>query len=329
MISGPNDETVVMPAARGAAAKRAARNAASASNAADETVELPVVTDEPPRARHRRKVTPADRARTVLRGTGELLITLGVVVLLFVAYEVYVTDWLSAGKQADATSALDDRWAEQPTVQTPSNERTERFRPTDGEGFAKLYIPAFGSDFVFTVLEGTTDPILEIGPGHYKDTAFPGEPGNFSVAGHRVGKGAPFNDLHLLRSCDALVVETQQSWVVYRVLPMADERTGWAQGRGASELCAGVSPLGGPYAGVVGRHIVRPSQSEVIAPVPGQSERSYQTLPPEQRAALITLTTCHPQFSARERLIVHGVFATQYPKDPANPGARPPELTEG
>lgn len=266
-----------------------------------------------------------DRTRTAIFTLGEVLITLGLVVLLFVVYEVYVTDWLSAGKQADATADLDERWQEVPPAD-PGNERTEKLRPVDGEGFAKLYIPAFGSDFVFTVLEGTTDPILEVGPGHYSDTVLPGEPGNFSVAGHRVGKGAPFNDLDLLRSCDAIVIETQTDWYVYRVLPMKGEATGWDQGRGALPQCTDVQPLGEPYQNVVGQQIVLPSQSEVIAPIPGEPGVEA---PADRRAALITLTTCHPRFSAKQRLIVHGVFTDQYPKDPANPGARPVELTEG
>ncbi|HEY0638018.1 MAG TPA: class E sortase [Pseudonocardiaceae bacterium] len=252
------------------------------------------------------------------------------VVLLFVAYEVYVTDWISAGKQREATAALDDTWSQLPADQgDEGNARTERFRPGVGEGFAKIYIPAFGSDFVFTILEGTTDPILEIGPGHYTETAYPGDPGNFSVAGHRVGKGAPFNDLGLLNSCDAMVIETRESWIVYRVLPMEDEVATWDQTHAGDERCTDVKPLGGPYQGVIGREIVRPSQSEVILPVPNRPDLSFDAVPPEQRAALITLTTCHPQFSARERMIVHGVFVKQYPKDPANPDARPPELTEG
>lgn len=305
---------------------------ARGSGADDDTVVLmkwtfpkptPPVSDPP-------QDSPADRAerlRTVLHGVGEALITLGVVVLLFVVYEVYVTDLVSAGKQRDATATLDDRWGLPGELGTGGG-RTEKIRPALGEGFAKLYIPAFGSDFVFTILEGTTDSILEIGPGHYADTAYPGEPGNFSVAGHRVGKGAPFNDLGLLRSCDALVVETRQSWAVYRVLPMASEVADWKQGRGASDRCAGVGPLGGPYQQVIGRHIVRPSQSEVIRPVPGRASLSLDDVPAQQRVALITLTTCHPQFSNKERMILHGVLVKQYPKDPAKADSRPPELTE-
>lgn len=300
------------------------------SPADDDTMVISPVRDDDQASRRRaRPAAGGDRARSAVRGAGEVLITAGVVVLLFVFYSVYVTNWESAGKQRDATTALDDRWATAPlSAAEPSNERTEQFRPGLGEGFAKIYIPAFGSDFVFTVLEGTSDQILEIGPGHYPETAYPGQPGNFSVAGHRVGKGAPFNDLGLLRSCDSIVVETQQSWTVYRVLPMGDEVASWAQGRGADPLCAGVQPLGGEYADVVGRHIVLPSQSDVIAPVPGRADLALESVPADRRAALITLTTCHPQFSARERMIVHGVFVKQYLKDAADPGARPPELTE-
>jgi sortase (surface protein transpeptidase) len=308
-----------MLASHAASTGRASRRAAGTrDHDPDATEVIPVV----PRA-------PADRVRTALGVTGEVLITLGLVVLLFVVYEVYVTDWLSAAKQHDATSALDRSWSGEVAPADPGNQRTEKFRPGDGEGFAKLYVPAFGSDFVFTVLEGTSDRVLEVGPGHYKGTAFPGEPGNFAVAGHRVGKGAPFNDLDLLRSCDAIVIETRQSWVVYRVLPMRDELAGWATGRGADPRCAGVHPLGGRYAGVPGRAIVLPSQGGVIAPVPGHPELAFDAVPAEDQAALITLTTCHPRFSAAKRMVLHGVFAKEYPKDPADPGARPPELTEG
>jgi sortase (surface protein transpeptidase) len=288
---------------------------------------------KPGQGRHRRvavRANQGDRAQTVLGVAGELLITMGVVVLLFVVYEVYVTDWLSAGKQHDATAALDKQWSGTDAAPVdPGNERTEKFRPSPGEGFAKLYVPAFGSDFVFTVLEGTSDRVLETGPGHYEDSAFPGEPGNFAIAGHRVGKGAPFNDLDLLRSCDALVVETQRNWFVYRLLPMRGEAAGWANGRGADPHCAGVQPLGGPYTGVPGQEIVLPSHNGVIAPVPDHPEVSLDAVPPERRTALITLTTCHPRFSAAKRLVLHGVFVMQYPKDPANPAMRPPELTEG
>jgi sortase A len=248
--------------------------------------------------------------RTTIRGVGELLVTAGLVVLLFVGYEAYVTDWSSAVKQREATAQLDDSWR---------NPRGLVDRPIEGAGIAKMYIPSFGPDFVFTVLEGTGKDTLAVGPGHYAGTALPGQPGNFAVAGHRVGKGSPFNSLNLLSSCDAIVVETIDHWFVYRVLPLRGESTGWGGGKAMQPQCRDVSPLTGRYADVVGKTIVLPSQTEVIAAVPGQPGK-----PGKQDIELITLTTCHPPFSARQRLIVHGILVAQYEK---TTGQRPAELT--
>ncbi|WP_367133828.1 class E sortase [Saccharothrix sp. HUAS TT1] len=261
---------------------------------------------------------PDSTARKAVRTVGELLITMGLVILLFVVYEVYVTDLISAGKQDDATQALDDQWSSN-TVEV-DQERQAQYDLLDGQAFAKMYIPVFGPDYKFSVVEGTTDKDLEIGPGHYKGTALPGDPGNFSVAGHRVGKGAPFNDLDLLNSCDAIVVETQTQWFVYRVLPKAGEVAGWAQ-KQATPQCEKVSPLGAPYDRTVGQEIVLPTQGEVIDPVPHFAGE----VPVAQQAALMTLTTCHPRFSDKQRLIVHSVLTMSYPKAP---GFVPEEMKE-
>jgi len=264
-----------------------------------------------------------DRVRTIVRGAGEALITLGLVLLLLVIYEVYWTDLVSAGKQEDATSALDTRWHDK-AADDPG--RQDHFTGLgEGDGFAKMYIPSFGADFQFTIVEGTTEQSLEIGPGHYTKTAYPGQPGNFAVAGHRVGKGAPFNDINLIQSCDAIVVETQYSWYVYRMLPLVEEKQGWAQAKGTDPKCKGVAPLGGPYAELDGQHIVPPTDGGVIAPIPPVGG----TPPSEgEMASLMTLTTCHPRFSDKERLIVHAVLTKQWAKDPAKPDERPPELEE-
>jgi sortase A len=263
-----------------------------------------------------------DRARTIVRNVGELLITAGLVVLLFVVYEVYVTDLLSAGKQRQATAALDDQWHQPNQDTVDGGERTNKYDLEDGKGFAKLYLPSLGPDVHFTVLEGTTDKILESGPGHYKGTALPGQPGNFAIAGHRVGMGAPFNDLDLLQSCDAIVVETASDWFVYRMLPKKDEVAGW-DGHGANPRCADVKPLGGAYSKVVGQEIVLPTNGGVISPVPNQPGAT----PPADQTGLLTLTTCHPKFSDKQRLIVHAVLTKQWKKDPTKTDV-PPELKE-
>ncbi|MGQ0840562.1 class E sortase [Actinokineospora sp.] len=275
--------------------------------------------DDPPRR--------ASLGSVIVRTVGELMVTAGMVVLLFVGYEVWITDLVSAGKQRDVTSALDEQWQ---VPAAPDPERTQRFEFADGEGIAKLYIPALGEDYKFTVVEGTSEQNLEIGPGHYKNSAPPGEPGNFAVAGHRVGKGAPFNDLDLLESCDAIVVETRESWFVYRMLPTTADAKGWAN-RAADPRCAGaagsapVEPLTGDYAAAVGRQIVTPKQSDVVAPVPGNAAAA---VPDAERRKLITLTTCHPKFSNRQRMILHGVLVREQPKSPADPAAVPAELSE-
>lgn len=271
---------------------------------------------EPDTRRERATPTepPAPR-REPVRGTvqvlGELLITMGLVVLLFVVYEVYITDVLSAGEQRAATATLDDEWKKP--------ERGTNIAVTDGKGFAKLYIPSFGPDFVFTVLEGTDDKTLEAGPGHYKGTALPGQAGNFAVAGHRVGKGSPFNDLDLLKSCDKIIAETANGWYVYRVLPINGTPDK------DSEKCAGSLPARtGDYAKLKGREIVLPTNTGVIAAVPNKPNSQ---LAKSEQLPLITLTTCHPPFSAKQRLIIHGVFEKEIPKDPAKPNERPAELT--
>jgi sortase A len=280
-----------------------------------------------------RKRSGGDIARTVLRGVGQTLITLGVVVLLFVVYEVYITDLFGQQKQAAATAAVDEVWASAESevtstvvVQNPDElvtdprQRTPTYEPLLGEGFAKLYVPAFGADYVFTVVEGTDPDDLYIGPGHYADTQLPGQPGNFAVAGHRVSKGSPFNDLGLLASCDAIVVETQDDWYVYRVLPMAEETATWADTPRAH--CDGVGPQSGAYEGVYGREITVPSDYAQVLPIPHVNSTEV----PADAQRLITLTTCHPQFSDVERMIIHGLLVRSYAK---SPGFLPPELGEG
>lgn len=250
---------------------------------------------------YRRPAPPDGPVRKLVRGFGELLLTLGLVVLLFVFYELVVTNWLSAIKQQQATAELNRQWQGPP----------EPLEVAPGEPFAKIFIPAFGPDYSYTVLQGTSQENLEVGPGHYIGTAMPGQPGNFALAGHRVGTGSPFLNLGELESCDALIIETARAWYVYKVLPLQGEAAGWGSGKGATPHCDGVRPLPPPYQDVPGRLIVDPSAREVLAPVPGKPQAQ---VPAAEQFALITLTTCHPKFSAQQRMIIHGVLTGQYPK---------------
>ena len=203
---------------------------------------------------------------------------------------------------------------------TDPRQRTKNYDTAARQGFAKIYVPAFGADYVFTIIEGTDPDDLYVGPGHYTDTQYPGQQGNFSVAGHRVSKGSPFNDLGLLASCDALVVETQDDWFVYRVLPMADETATWACTPRAH--CDGVERADRPYA-----EVYRPEDHRSVATTPRccPCPESTHRRCPKNAERLITLTTCHPQFSDAERMIIHGVLVKCYAKAA---GFLPPELKE-
>jgi sortase A len=103
------------------------------------------------------------------------------------------------------------------------------------------------------------------------------------VSGHRTTYGAPFNRVDELRAGDPIVIETRDTWFTYRV---------------TSET------------------VVSPSAVEVTYPVPGQRDAV-----PTKR--LLTLTTCNPKYSAKQRLIVHAVLDSSLPKS----GGNPPALT--
>ncbi len=143
-------------------------------------------------------------------------------------------------------------------------------------------------------------------------------PGNFAVAGHRVGKGAPFNDLGSLQACDAVVVETATEWITYRVLPLtaADDPLACFTPEQSARISSG------EYAGILRRHITTPGDVGVLVPVP-ESGLGLQLGPGLE--AILTLTTCHPQFSNAERMIVH---AMEVATEPKAEGFRPAVMEE-
>jgi sortase A len=252
-----------------------------------------------------RRRTLGDRIRTFLRGIGQTFLTLGLVLLLFAAYEVWFTDLVNHRTQDHLTTALQDQWAQggdDPTVGTPAEPGKKVRSIPLGDAFALIYIPDFGTDYVFSVVEGTGVNELNEGPGHYVDTPLPGAVGNVAIAGHRVGKGSPFLNLDKLAAGSAIVIRTKSYWYTYRVV---GDKGGSADG---------VSPLGFP-----GREIVDPSDAGVIAPVPDK---------PGAKATrrLLTLTTCHPKFTARQRMVIHAQLDGA--PFPASQGT-PPSLTGG
>ncbi|MGI8697868.1 MAG: class E sortase [Mycobacteriales bacterium] len=154
-------------------------------------------------------------------------------------------------------------------------------RVTLGDGVAILRVPRFGRGYVEVIVEGVGRTDLRHGPGHYPGTAMPGRVGNFAVAGHRTPFGAPFARLGELRPGDAVVLETAHSWLTYRV---------------------------------TGSRIVAPTAVSVIAPVPGAPNRA-------PTAVTLTLTTCNPRYSDRQRLVVFGVLAEKLARSAGVPAA--------
>jgi sortase (surface protein transpeptidase) len=237
--------------------------------------------------------------RLLVRGAGELLVTAGLVVLLFVVYEVYVTDLLNDRTQGNLAERIHEQW------DRASAAPEDLVAPPVGEPLAVLHIPRLGEDYSRVVLEGVSEQQLAEGPGHYIGTALPGQQGNLAIAGHRVGKGSPFLDADKLVPGDPIVVETAQNWYVYRVL--GDTASG--------DYTTDAS-------GIPGQQIVTPSDVSVIAPTPGATADAAPS------GAYLTLTTCHPKYSARQRLIVHAVLDGS-PVSKAEFPDGPPALTEG
>ena len=213
--------------------------------------------------------------RTGARGLGELLITLGLVLLLFVAWQLYWTDFTAGRAQASTDTTLQGSWKAHPNSAPGALQVDGKVKGVPmGDAFALVRIPRFGKNYVKPVYQGTALSILDQGIGHYPGTAWPGQIGNFAVAGHRVTYGKPFNEIATIRPGDAIVVETSNTWYVYRAV----------------------------------RHvIVTPNHIEVVAPVPQH---------PGQRPteAWMTMTACHPEFSARQRYVEFSKLEQVLPK---------------
>ncbi|UFU06635.1 class E sortase [Ruania halotolerans] len=225
---------------------------------------------EDARAAHRRKRRSTQRPGASAVGVlGELLITAGVLLGLFVVWQIWWTD-VEGARQANATiEEFNDGLVDIPAQ--AGEARTDEPPPEplalEGNTFAALWVPDWGTDYKFPIAEGVDRPtVLDAGfVGHYPDTAMPGEVGNFSVAGHRQTYGRPLYDIDTLAEGDSIIVQTHTAWYVYRV---------------------------------TSHQIVDPTQVDVIAPVPGDPSA-------EATEEMLTLTTCHPLWSIAERYIVH------------------------
>ena len=230
-----------------------------------------------------------EAVRTVLRGLGQTLITLGVVVLLFCIYELKVTNVVAGRAQDQLGDQLSRTWAEAPPVApvprasaAPAATAAPVVPPLPGNAFARLHVPALEGYGSKVVVEGVSvEDLKKGGPGHIPETALPGDLGNVVLSGHRTTYGAPFSRWDELGTGDEVVVETRDGWFTYTV---------------------------------TGSQIVAPTAVEVTYAVPGNP-----TAAPKKR--LLTMTTCNPKYSARERLIVSAELTAASRKSDGPPAA--------
>ncbi|MFF9806777.1 class E sortase [Streptomyces coeruleorubidus] len=203
-------------AARRRASKRrhgrhgGASEARSAQDSAPEGRRAPLSRVE---ARRQARARKPGAAVVASRAIGEVFITTGVLMLLFVTYQLWWTNVRAHAQAGKEASSLQDDWAN-------GKRNPGAFEP--GQGFAILHIPKL--DVVVPIAEGTNSKgVLDRGMvGHYAEgalkTAMPSDKtGNFGLAGHRNTHGEPFRYINKLTPGDPIVVETQDEYYVYKM----------------------------------------------------------------------------------------------------------------
>jgi sortase A len=220
----------------------------------------------------------------VARVVGKTLIGMGVLILLFVAYQLWGTGLAEARSQRQLKDAFRQTLQTSTTTApvptsgpaAPTTTTTDPLPPPPtGSAVAILRIPRIG--VTKAVVEGVGVPDLKKGPGHYPATPLPGQPGNAAIAGHRTTYGAPFYNLDRLRPGDPVLVTT---------------RTGRHYQYDVEEL-----------------KVVAPDDTAVVAATDDNR---------------LTLTTCNPRYSAKQRLVVVAMLQGEVTDPPSPPAAAAP-----
>lgn len=191
----------------------------------------------------------------ILRLIGKTFIAAGILILLFLAYQLLGTNLIAEREQQKLAASLDLKLSQVDATPSGNPEPIEaQLPPAPGEGVARMLIPKIDVNWI--VVEGVTVPVLKKGPGHFPGTAMPGEKGNTVISGHRTTYGAPFFRLNELEPGDEITLVALTGTYRYRITESK---------------------------------IVQPTDLSVIT---------------ESHDSRLTLTTCHPRFSAAQRLII-------------------------
>jgi len=209
----------------------------------------------------------------IFQKLGQSLVVVGALTLLFVAYQLWGTGFLTDRYQEDLKEDFEElvEIAEETNTDLSGVEETANEEITfsdflwraEGEAIAQLVIPRM--NLTQTVVSGVSSESLRRGPGHYQNTPMPGMPGNASIAGHRTTWGAPFSRIDELEPGDEINIQTIQGSFTYKVVEQAGGR---------------------------GSFIVSPQRLDVL----GQNYEEYPNR--------LTLISCHPKLTARNRIIV-------------------------
>jgi sortase A len=214
--------------------------------------------------------------RRTANAAGRVLVTVGTLLLLFVAYQLWGTGIYEARQQSKLQSELKTQISDASESREPVAGTTTTTLPPppppEGDGIGLIHIDKIGLDRA--VVQGVTVPDLRKGPGHYPDSPMPGQLGNAAIAGHRTTYGAPFNRLDELVPGDDITVTTVSGTFHYTMTRQL---------------------------------VVSPRQTEVLDPTPD---------------ATLTLTTCNPKYSARERLVVQARLDVEASPKPSKPAVR-------
>lgn len=235
-----------------------------------------------------------------LGAIGRTMIATGVLLLLFVVYQLWGTGLHTrlaqqeleqefqalldqAADTASTSPSTDPDATSPPTSYEVAPAAADVPPPAKGDPIGRIVIPRIGVDFV--VIEGVDLWLLDDAPGHFPGTPLPGQPGNAALAGHRTTFMAPFNRIDELQPGDTVDVTTVQGTFQYEVLPQP-----------------ATDPNGAPS----GHYIVRPDQTEILD---------------DKGDDRLTLMACHPKYSAAQRIVVEAKLTS--PVAPATPRAEP------
>ena len=210
---------------------------------------------------------------TILRIFGKLLMSLGVGVLLFVAWVVWGTNFITDQYQNDLAEEFDNQQPFAPNAKQ-AGQPPKGYAPKPGEPIFRILIPKIdlndGKGYI--VVEGVDEESLKLGPGHYPKcradfprplctdfaAAWPGQKGRVILSGHRTTYKAPFLDTDKLSKGDEIILETKWGIFTYEVY---DQK------------------------------VVEPTDPTIVVQKDNVRE--------------LILTTCNPKFSAATRLITY------------------------